>query len=359
MSRRDFNRLATTVILGAVLAACTPEGQAQEIKPAITQTIDGLDVPGEGEEAIIETITATSTPEHTATPENTATPEKTEAENMHEYCIQRAKEVGIDLENLADSNNLWLTEIQGLENLQEAFETSFSDDRVFKTMLVVGIDSLNSQARYDQAPTTAANKKIMGWLEAVYQTASGQYQMVLLPVEIWDIEKELMWDKSPIISPPRYATDINSGHAFTDLISNYSAPYLNPSFKYAELFTISYAQQDYWMGPGAFINFDSEYPGNEEFTGGAGMIEDPSYSEEQMLDFRSTGNTDFFPYFMIDNKTGIEIPFIYPFINYATLSETDNYQNQAFIEEVLTWWFDEQWLNPDGPPPPQHWQTLP
>ncbi len=77
MSRRDFNRLAATLILGAVLAACTPEGQAQETRPAMTQTIDGLDVAGESEEAIVETITSTATPENTPTPEATSTPEAT------------------------------------------------------------------------------------------------------------------------------------------------------------------------------------------------------------------------------------------------------------------------------------------
>ena len=39
LSRRDFHRLASMLILGAVLAACTPEGQAQETKPAVTQQL--------------------------------------------------------------------------------------------------------------------------------------------------------------------------------------------------------------------------------------------------------------------------------------------------------------------------------
>jgi hypothetical protein len=351
-SMRDNKTLSSILILGAVLAACAPETQ-----PDVSQSI--TDSGG-----IIESNTPQFTPTVEATPtqEATATPERTEAENMHEYCIQRAREAGIDLENIDNSNNLWFSENQYLEGFMEGFETSFSDDRVFKTMLVVGIDSLNSQARYDQAPTTADDKKIIAWIEAIYKNASGQYQMVLLPINIWNIETELMWDKSPIFSPPRYATKIDSGHHFWDVIGNYDNPNFNynPDYDFRVSFMTNYARQGYWMGPGAFINFDSEYPGNEEFIGGAGMIEDPNYSEEQLLDFRSTGNADFFPYFMIDKKTGVKTPFIYPFVNYATFSKTDDYQNQTFIEELVSWTNDsQQWRNPDGPPFPQHWQTLP
>jgi hypothetical protein len=365
--RREFLKLGTTVILGAVLAACTPEGQAQETRPAITQTIDGLDVPGESEEAIVETITntATDTPELTTTPENTPTPEATstpeatatpEASEMHEYAIRRAKEVGIDLENLDNSNNLWLTEIQGLESLQEAFETSFSDDRIFKTMIVVGLDSLNSQARYDQAPTTTDNKKIMSWIEAVYKDTNGQYQMVLLPTHIWYLEKELMWNKSAIFGRPQYATDINSKHMFNHLINNF--PHYNPDYRFAAACVGNQATQNYYIGPGAFISFDSDYPTST--AGGAGTLEEPNFSEEQMLDFQNTGNAEFFPYFMIDPKTGIKQPIIYPFINYGTLVKLDNYQEQAFVEEYVNWFTDiTLWGNPDGPPWPRHWQPLP
>ena len=97
-----------------------------------------------------------------------------------------------------------------------------------------------------------------------------------------------------------------------------------------------------------------------ESAGGAGTLEEPSYSAEQMIEFNNTGNTDFLPYFMIDSKTGIKTPIIYPFINYGTLSKTDNYQEQAFVEEYVTWFTDATlWRNSDGPPYPRHWQPLP
>jgi len=184
--KREFFRIATIIIFSAVLAACVPIITAQETLPAITQASDsGVEiVPATTIPEPSATLENTPTPENTsipsatATTEATATPEKTEAENMHEYCIQKAKEVGIDLDNLENSNNLWLTEHQGLEGLEEAFNTSFTDGRIFKTMIVVDVDSLNSQTRYNSAPTTAEGKKIMGWMEAIYKKADGQYQLV-------------------------------------------------------------------------------------------------------------------------------------------------------------------------------------
>jgi hypothetical protein len=354
INRRDSKTLSAVLILGAVLAACTPEAQ-----PDVSQSIESADATSTetGSGSIIEN----AVPETTPTQEATATPERTEAENMHEYCIQRAREAGIDLENIDNSNNLWFSEIQGLEDLLEGLETSVSNDGASKTMLVVGIDFLNSQARYDQAPTTADGKKIMSWYEVIYKNASGQYQMALLPNNIWEIEEEMMWSKNTIFSPPQYFEPgqgkIIFGHTITDwsqMTSN-----LNPTLTFQNDTMSNYARQGYWVGPGAFINFDSDYPGTAP-PGGAGMIEEPSYSEEQMLDFRSTGNTDFFPYFITDPQTGIKKPFIYPFVNYATYSTIDRYQNQTFWEELANWHSDGgPWQNPDGPPFPQHWQALP
>ena len=365
LSRRDFHRLASMLILGAVLAACTPEGQAQETKPAVTQTIDDLDsIPAVTSTAeILKTSTPENTPTMTATatPEHTATPEKSEAEKMHEYCIQRAKEVGIDLENLANSNNLWLTEHPNFASLQEALDNNFSEpDQIFKTMIVVGLDSLNSESRYNLAPTTAANKKIMTWLEAVYKKADGHYQMVLLPTNIWDIDQELMWSKQAIFGGPQYYSGVNNKHSFNNIISGLSSPNYNPDLDWGALFTGNLARQNYYIGPGAIISFDSDYPADET-TGGSGTLEIPSFSEEQMLEFQNMGNVEFFPYSIKDSATGINRAFIYPFINYGVTTKLDQFQEQSFITEFVSWFRGDnsQWLNPDGPPYPRYWQALP
>jgi len=97
-SKRESKSLSAVLILGAVLAACTPEAQ-----PDVSQSIESADATSTetGSGSIIEN----AVPETTPTQEATATPERTEAENMHEYCIQRAREAGIDLENIDGFGN--------------------------------------------------------------------------------------------------------------------------------------------------------------------------------------------------------------------------------------------------------------
>ncbi|MDD2522445.1 MAG: hypothetical protein PHW11_06480 [Anaerolineaceae bacterium] len=375
ISAAVYKLFASIIVSAFLLTGCVPGGVIVENNQAITQAeenaveagIETVVVDPEANSTVIASPTpeytlvpsATATSEATATLEATASPEKTEAEKMHEYCIKRAKEVGIDLENLQNSNNLWLTEHQGLENLEEAFNTSFTDDRIFKTMIVVGADSLNSQTRYNRAPTTADGKKIMGWIEAIYKKADGQYQLVLLPTNIWDIKSEIMWSKQAIFGEPQYYTGVYNEHKFNKIINDYSSPNTNPDFDYFAGFIGNLAKQDYWVGPGAFISFDSDYPATT--AGGAGTLEEPPFSQEQQLGFQKTGETDFFPYFMLDPNTRIKQPIIYPFINYGTLSKTDNYPDQAFVEEFVNWFTGEnkQYLNPAGPPYIRHWQALP
>jgi hypothetical protein len=167
-----------------------------------------------------------------------------------------------------------------------------------------------------------------------------------------------MWNKQAILGGPQYYSEIDSKHYFNNTINNFSSPNFNPDFDFEAAFVGNLARQDYWIGPGAFISFDSDYPSST--AGGAGTLEEPNFSEEQMLDFQETGNTDFFPYSMTDPKTGIKQPIVYPFINYGTLTKTDNYLEQAFVEEYVTWFTDNTlWRNPDGPPYPRHWQPLP
>ncbi|MDY0282515.1 MAG: hypothetical protein RBR35_18380 [Salinivirgaceae bacterium] len=373
-----YKALAGAIVSTMLLAGCVPGNGIIEVKPAITQAIDNPDpTPEEDTELGIDVVivspessqtviasptlentvpTAMATAEATAPQEATATPEKTEEERMHEYCIQRAKEVGIDLENFANSNNLWVTEHQGLASLEEAFNTSFTDDRTFKVMVVVGYDSLNSQSRYDKAPTTAEGKKIMSWLEAVYKKANGNYQLVLLPIQIWDIVSKIMYDKPPSFGGPRYATDINSKHSFNSLIKNGLYPdgeIYNPDWDNFSIYVMNYIVQNVWMGPGALISFNSDYPES-------GISpEKPSFNTKEHSQFQQTGDANFFPYFTIEPNTKLKQPFSYPFEDYGTLSRTDNYDvDQVFIEEVQNWYYNEM-FNPTGQPYIRHWKTLP
>lgn len=173
--RREFLKLGTTVILGAVLAACTPEGQAQETRPAITQTIDGLDVAGESEEAIVETITstATNTPEDTATPENTPTPEAT--------ATPRAPEFPSDL----------------VFDPSEQFnrgEFAFTDWGGGYRTIETNIKIRAQDAHYNE-PFTMLNGRyyVQAWADAWFQEEDGTGHHVSIPLMVFDTENYISW----------------------------------------------------------------------------------------------------------------------------------------------------------------------
>ena len=153
------------------MAACAPEGQAQETRPAVTQTI-GTTSTAE----ILETATPENPPtqEATSTPEATATPEASE---MHEYAIRRAKEVGIDLENLDNSNNLWFVNHPQREQMQNNFENNFQNPDSYIYLFVVGAGATDSEQKYNQMVTTDGGHKILSWVEAVVIRADGEAQM--------------------------------------------------------------------------------------------------------------------------------------------------------------------------------------
>jgi len=76
--RRQFFIPLILVFLTAILAVCTPEGQAQETKPAVTQTIESPASTLTNEEIrelITKPMTPTPTEENTATPEASPTPD--------------------------------------------------------------------------------------------------------------------------------------------------------------------------------------------------------------------------------------------------------------------------------------------
>jgi hypothetical protein len=185
--RREFNRIATTVILGAVLAACTPEGQAQETRPAVTQTIDGLDIPGESEEAIVETITATNTPEATATPENTptvtatatpentATPEATATAKAPEFPSEISEFFGpggIDKNNLA--------------------AIDYGEGYINKSWRIY----IRPKDLHLDAPTITLGDgryHVQGWADAWFREIDGTAHHITVPLIIFDTETYDMW----------------------------------------------------------------------------------------------------------------------------------------------------------------------
>jgi len=141
--KREFFRIAAIVILSAVLTACTPEGIAQETRPAVTQTIEDLDLNGTIElEEGVEIVVETATPENTSTPEATRTPEQTATPKLpvSSYDQLPGKLVSLNAENV-DGIQLIGTFGEGLY-----YSTHFNEDENrFVVVYSTGIDIFQKQ----------------------------------------------------------------------------------------------------------------------------------------------------------------------------------------------------------------------
>jgi len=198
LSRRDFHRLASMLILGAVLAACTPEGQAQETKPAVTQTIDDLDsiptVTNTVEIQKTSTLENTPTITATATPEITTTPEAmTQAEIRAEILA-----AGVNLDDLANSSDEWTSSYMYLEDLQNDIDhLNFGrENEGFITTVVIGLEAVENLEELEQAITTDTGWKLTTFAKLAYKDINGDWQIIKVPVNAYHPADNLFWIKN-------------------------------------------------------------------------------------------------------------------------------------------------------------------
>ncbi|MDT8382633.1 MAG: hypothetical protein RQ728_10325, partial [Brevefilum sp.] len=185
-SRTDWYPIAMTLIFGAVLAACTPEGQAQETRPAVTQTIENYNPSEEitleaGVETEVQTFTptasqtpeASATPENTptvtatATPENTATPERTIPDWPD----------NIDFQFRIDKENL------GFNDWGEGYLTK-------------GIPLyIRTEDLHLDEPFTLGDGRfhVQGWADAWFMETDGTRHHITVPIMIFNTETLDVW----------------------------------------------------------------------------------------------------------------------------------------------------------------------
>ena len=372
MALKNYHSLLIAAFIVTSLAACAPEGQAQEgqaqeIRPALTQTIEILTpVDSIGEVALeegVETVVETPTPnniqlyveqlktkqaDYTATPILSLTPEDAEANNMHEYCIQRAKEVGINLENLAESTNLWLSRHPSIATFQEEFENNFPNpDNVNKTMIIVGLDGTNNDQERSRRVVSDGGWEILGWAEAIYQRADGQYQMVLLPIGAHSSELDKAWMKMPGTGTPFFD---NSGWGKVSYDIDFFAE-RGVSLENEHIF--HYARNKHYFGPGALLRFATTYPSERLSANDGGIDIIHRCSEQELAEFRITGDPSCYDYFWLDSKQPeLKKYYLWPFVTYNFLSKLEHYDGEQFHSEFMDW-FESYTTNRQ--PFPKNW----
>jgi hypothetical protein len=354
-SRRDNKTLSSILILGAVLAACTPETQ-----PDVSQSVESADITST--ETDSGSIIENAVPETTLTPEATATPEivaMPEFENMHDYCIYRAKQVGIDLENLDNSNNLWLVNQPFREHWQDSFENNFQNPDHATHLIIVGAGATNSLQKYEQMPITSGGHKIILWAEAVIVKADGNAQMVLLPVFIENTQNQLLWKDSPWIGRPFWYNEHNSKWFKNDIlnIGNTGEKDGGPEGLVARA-SASVHPDLPLIAPGTVVNLANKYPSAQlispEFAESEGLLEEPNFDQSAWAKFINTGDPSELSYWT--EVDGFDLPFVFPFMDWHVVGNLIDGGNQKLIGDFREWL---ESYKSEKSPMPQYWTPLP
>jgi hypothetical protein len=174
--RREFLKLGTTIILGAVLAACTPEGQAQETRPAVTQTVDSPESTLTNEEIlelVTKPLTPTPTEENTATPESTATPEATATPATPEF-----------------PSDLVFDPSEQFNRGEFAFIDWGGGYRTIATNI-----KIRTQDVHYNEPFTMLNGRyyVQAWADAWFQEEDNTGHHVSIPLVVFDTENYMSW----------------------------------------------------------------------------------------------------------------------------------------------------------------------
>jgi len=300
MKAKVYKALGFAALAALMLTSCIPEGQVQETQPAVTQPIGEIthDTGVETElasatpeaTATLEntpTATATATPEQTATPEATATPEEmTQAEIRAEI-----RAAGVNLDDLANSADEWTRSHKSIETIQNYIDNlNFGrEGEGFVTTVVIGLETVENLAELDQALLTDGGWKLTTFAKLAYKDVNGDWQIIKVPLNAYHAEDDLFWMKNVSTRMSPFFMD-GKEIIQPDENGNLIIPLVNSWIAFSDL-------AKYHSGTGSFIRLftgwveDPAYAGNDCILG-----DPPRYSEEQLIEFRKTGDPSVFGY---------------------------------------------------------------
>ena len=306
MRAKVYKALGFAALAALMLTSCMPEGQAQETPPAVTQPSGEIthDTGVETElasatpeaTATLEntpTATATATPEQTATPEATATPEFTATPKAITQAEIRAEilAAGVNLDDLANSADEWTRSHMAIETIQNYIDNlNFGRETEGSvTTVVIGLEAVENLAELDQALLTDGGWKLTTFAKLAYKDVNGDWQIIKVPLNAYHPEDDLFWIKNV---ETRIGPHIVDGEKMIKPDENgvFKIPFVNTWIANSDL-------AKYHSGVGSFIRLftgwveDPAYAGNDCILG-----DPPRYSEEQLIEFRKTGDPSVFGY---------------------------------------------------------------
>ena len=169
------------------LAACEPTGTATPV-PAVMDPATA-----EFTETVTFTVTATLAPTFTATPSTTptATLSPEEAAAAKQVAIRaEVLSYGINLDDLAHSENEYISNHPAVATFQEELNNNFGESELaWKIMVVLEIEQLKNVEEYEQAFTTDSGWKFMVWAKVAYKDAVGDWVIDNSPLKAYNENK--------------------------------------------------------------------------------------------------------------------------------------------------------------------------
>lgn len=327
--RRKPVLFLSLLLLAFVLLACqaieSPDNSISDdnsiVSPEIVEPTASSTPENTPTERVTATKTATATKEPTATPDVTATPKVlTQTQIRNE--ILRA---GVNLDDLASSTDEWTSSHMALDVIQDSIDNrNFGgEEENFVTTVVIGLEeAIKNPQELEQAIPTDGGWKLMAFVKVAFKDVSGNWQIAKLPVYAYHEENNVVWGKlGPAITGPRFLdpADFMPRDENNSYMLDKNKNFVNPPIS---LWTGSNDMLGYHNGTGSFIKFYTASVDNPQYANGDCIIgEPPRYTEEQLIEFRKTGDPNIFGY-----KDAKGYPIIWPLVTFqADLSDKTFY----------------------------------
>ena len=308
-----FRKVTLAMIaIMTLLVACAPNETAK-MEPATADMATTATTLSSTETA---TVTITTAPTFTATPSTTPTatlsPEEA-AETAQAAIRAEVLSYGINLDDLARSENEYIRNHPGItDTFQEDLDSSFGKSGSGSaTMIVLEVEQLQSVGEYEQAFITDGGWKFRAWTKVAYKNAAGDWAIANLPLDAYNENTQELWRKMPQNTGPLIYKGIT-----------YEGVTL--SFHKGKTGIIDWFQEafqdfdNFYLNTGAIFRLNVAYPDPEVKLNSGEVGEAPRFSEEEMAEFRQTGDPSLFDYQLPDGTY-----VIWPFVNYDAISHID------------------------------------
>jgi hypothetical protein len=223
---------------------------------------------------------------------------------------------GVNLDDLANSADEWTRSHMSIESIQDHIDNNFGRETAgFITTVVIGLEAVENLDELEQALQTDTGWKLTTFAKLAYKDVNGDWQIIKVPLNAYHPEDDLFWIKN-VSTGGQYVVD---GKEIIKPDENgvLKLPLVRSWISLSDL-------AKYHSGVGSFIRLFTAWPEDPKYASNDCVLGDPPrYSEEQLIEFRKTGDPSIFGY---QDSDGYYI--YWPLVTFnADLSDLSSYDH--------------------------------